>query len=338
AGWGQVGSQGITDFGTNAFLTANSYAFDGSSAGPGTILNPNFAFENPDLTWETTTQVNVGVDLGFMNGRGNVSIDGYQKTTTDLLLQVPVSGTLGSGITRQNVGEVENFGIDVSLGYDIIDNENLNWNSNFALSYVKNEVTNLYGGLEEIEGLVSAPGGQARKVNVIQVGQPVGQFNGATFLGTWKSSEAAAAAAVGKAPGDAKYLRGDDGEIVFGAIGNGTPTTTWGWNNTVSYKNFDLNFFLQGVHGFDVFNIMQAGITGGAGDSRSFMAIDQVNQWTPSNETDIPSTVQLFNSSRYVEKGDFIRLSNLTLGYTFRDIIGFDSVKLYAGGQIFFLF
>ncbi|WP_171037099.1 TonB-dependent receptor [Maribacter algarum] len=337
AGWGQVGNQGIADFGTNAFLTSNSYAFDGSSAGPGTILNPRFAFENLDLTWETTTQVNVGIDLGLWNGRGSLSIDGYQKNTTDLLLETPLSGTLGTGITRQNVGEVENFGIDVAVGYDILDGEDLNWNSNFAFSYVKNEVTNLYGGLDQIEGSVTAPGGQSRVVNIIQLGQPLGQFNGATFLGTWKSSEAAAAAAVGKAPGDAKYLRGDDGEIVFGAIGNGTPTTTWGWNNTLNYKNFDLNFFLQGVHGFDVYNIMQAGITGGAGDSRSFMAIDQVNQWTPSNETDIPSTVQLFNSSRYVEKGDFIRLSNLTLGYTFRDVVGIDTIKLYAGGQNLFL-
>ena len=65
---------------------------------------------------------------------------------------------------------------------------------------------------------------------------------------------------------------------------------------------------------------MQAGITGGAGDSRSFMAADQVNQWTPENETDIPATVQFFNSSRYVEKGDFVRLSNITVGYTFQDI------------------
>ena len=165
----------------------------------------------------------------------------------------------------------------------------------------------------------------------------MGQFNGATFLGTWKSSEAAAAAAVGKAPGDAKYLRGADGEIAFGAIGNGTPTYFFGWNNTVTYKNFDVNVFLQGAGGFDVYNIMQAGITGGAGDSRSFMAADQINQWTSSNETDIPATVQLFNSSRYIEKGDYIRLSNLTVGYTMREVGGLDSIKLYAGGQNLFL-
>ncbi|MEQ9439359.1 MAG: TonB-dependent receptor [Cyclobacteriaceae bacterium] len=336
AGWGQVGNQAISPYSTFATLGFNSYAFDGTSASAGTLLN---SFENQDLTWETTSQVNVGIDIGFLEGRGNLSLDGYQKTTTDLLLNVPVLEVNGGGTITQNVGEVENLGIDIALDYVVIEQENLSWNANFSLSYLKNEVTNLYRGLDVIDGLYQAPGGQARVVNIIEKGEPLGQFNGATFLGTWKTSEAAEAEAVGKQPGDAKYLRGEDGEIVFGAIGNGTPNLLWGFNNTVNFNNWDLNVFIQGVHGFDVYNIMQAGITGGAGDSRSFMAADQVNQWTPENETDIPATVQLFNSSRYIEKGDFIRLSNLTLGYTFRNLFGKQgsSVKLYAGGQNLFL-
>ena len=134
-------------------------------------------------------------------------------------------------------------------------------------------------------------------------------------------------------------MRDENGEIAFGAIGNGTPTLTWGFNNTINYKNWDINFFLNGSHGFDIYNIMRAGITGGAGDSRSFMSADQINQWTPTNETDTPATVQLFNSSRYIEKGDFVRLSNLTIGYTFTDIAGTTgtTLKLYGGGQNLFL-
>ena len=334
AGWGQVGNQGIVTYGTFASLGINSYAYDGSSAGPGTFIN---SFPNPDLTWETTTQTNVGVDLGFMDNRGNISLDAYKKVTTDLLLQVPVPTTNGGGVTNENIGEVENLGFDVSLDFDIIQNDNLNWNSNLSLSYIHNEVTSLFGGLTEIEGQFQVPGGQARRANLIELGEPLGQFNGATFLGTWKTSEAAEAAAVDKKPGDPKYLRGEDGEIAFGAIGNGSPDFFWGWNNTLTYKNWDINLFLQGVHGFDVYNLMQAGITGGAGDSRSFMAAYQVNQWTPTNETDIPDTVQLFNSSNYVEKGDFIRLSNFNIGYTLSDIAGFDSIKIYGGGQNLFL-
>ncbi|WP_422080390.1 SusC/RagA family TonB-linked outer membrane protein [Ulvibacterium sp.] len=335
AGWGQVGNQGIDNFGTFANLDDNIYAFTGGAPSPGTFID---SFANELLTWETTTQTNVGVDIGFNEGRGSLSIDGFQKVTSDLLLETPVSGTNGGGNINSNVGEVENFGFDVALGYDIIQNDKLNWNANLALSYVTNEVTQLFNNLERIDGQVTVPGGQARVANIIELGEPLGQFQGATFLGTWKSSEAAEAATFGRVPGDAKYLRDENGEIVFGAIGNGQPTLTWGFNNTISIGNFDVNFFLNGSHGFDIYNLTQAGITGGAGDSRSFMASDQVNQWTPENETDIPATVQFFNSSRYVEKGDFIRLSNLTIGYTFNDALGSDtSLKLYAGGQNLFL-
>lgn len=332
AGWGQVGNQNVGPYSTFGGLRFGNYSFDLNSLTAGTVLN---SFENDELTWETTTQTNIGIDFGFGSGRGNISLDGYKKQTTDLLLQVPVPSTFGGGIINQNVGEVENVGIDVAIGYDIIDNENLNWNSNFSLSYVKNEVTNLYNDLDEIQGLYTSPGGQSRVLNTVQLGQPLGQFQGAVFLGTWKSSEAAEADAFGLAPGDPKYKRDADGEIVFETIGNGTPDLFWGFNNTINYKNLDLNIFFQGMHGFDVYNIQQAMITGGAGDSRSFLAADQVNQWTPENETDIPRTVTQYNTSRVIEKGDFIRLSNLNIGYTMRDVWGTEgtSLKVYVGGQ-----
>lgn len=343
AGWGQVGNQNVNPFDTFTTPAFNSYAFDGSSATAGTRLN---RIGNPDLTWETTSQFNVGVDLGFSNGRGNITVEGYQKTTTDILLPVALPDTFGgnnSQITvRRNVGEMDNTGIDFTIGYDIISTDNLNWNSNFAMSYVKNEVTSLYDGLERIEGRFTAPGGQGNIINGIEVGQPIGQFFGATFLGTWKTTDDIPLNSEGNpvaVPGDAKYLLDEDNQIVFGAIGNGTPDFTWGWNNSVNYKNWDLNVFVQGVHGFDVYNIQQGGITGGAGDSRSFLASDQVNAWTASNETDIPAFAHLYESSRYVEKGDFIRLSNLALGYTIQDVAGLEgtSLKIYASGQNLFL-
>ena len=330
-GWGQVGNQNVGPYSTFGGLGFNSFAFDFASASPGSVLT---SFENAELTWETTTQTNLGLDIGILEGRGSFTIEYFTKNTTDLLLAVPVPQTFGGGIINQNVGEVKNTGIDLSLGYTIINTTDFDWDAGFTMSYVKNEVTNLYGGLESIQGLYTSPGGQSRVLNTIEVGKPVGVFQGATFLGTWKSAEAAQAEEFGKAPGDPKYLRDADGEIVFGDIGNGTPELFWGFNNTLSYKNWDLNFFFQGMHGFDVYNIQQAMITGGAGDSRSFLASDQVNQWTPENETDIPATVQFYNSSRYIEKGDFIRLSNLNLGYTFRDIgQGGTDLKLYASGQ-----
>ncbi len=331
-GWGQVGNQNIGPYSTFGGLRTNaSYSFDFNSAQTGTVLN---SFESADLTWETTTQTNIGLDIGILEGRGSFTIEYFTKKTTDLLLATPVPGTFGGGIINQNVGEVTNNGIDLSLSYAIVNTTNFDWDASFNASYVKNEVTQLYNDLEQINGLFTSPGGQSRVLNIIELGQPLGQFQGSTFLGTWKTSEAAQAAEFGAQPGDPKYLRDAAGEIVFGSIGNGTPDFVWGFNNSFTFKNFDLNIFIQGMHGFDVYNIQQAMITGGAGDSRSFLAADQVNQWTPQNETDIPATVQFYNSSRYIEKGDFIRLSNLNLGYNFGQIGNTDmNLKVYASGQ-----
>ncbi len=343
AGWGKVGNQNTAPYATYTTPAFNSYAFDGGSAQAGTRLS---RIGNPDLTWETTTQLNVGVDLGFQNGRGTVSLEGYKKVTDDILLPVPLPDTYGGNngqiTVARNIGQVENFGFDVTLGYDIIATENMNWNANFTLSYVKNKVTQLYDDLESIPGRFTAPGGQGNIINGIELGQPLGQFFGATFLGTWKSDDNIPLNSEGAPiaqPGEAKYLLDENNEIVYGAIGNGTPDLTWAFNNSVNYKDWDLNIFIQGVHGFDVYNIQQAGITGGAGDSRSFLASDQVNAWTPQNQTDVPAFAHLYESSRYVEKGDFIRLSNLSLGYTLHDFAGWEgsSVKLYASGQNLFL-
>ncbi len=336
AGWGQVGNENIDPYTTFPNVQNANFSFNGSETIPGVAPN---SFGNPDLKWETTTQTNVGVDVAFLNGRINLSVDAYQKNTTDLLLDDPVIPSNGGNVTiSKNIGEVENKGIDVSISADAISTDNFNWNTNFNLSHSQNEVIDL-GGRDEIQGTFGSIDGQERTWNIIQVGQPLGQFNGTTFLGTWKTSEATEAAVFGRIPGDAKYLRDENGDIVFGAIGNGTPTLTWGFNNTITYKNWDLNVFFQGVHDFDILNAVQGVIVGNTGNQRSFLAPEQLNQWTPQNETDIPAGgPNEAGSTRYVEKGDFIRLSNLTLGYTIKDIKNLNAnVKLYVTGQNLFL-
>lgn len=343
-GWGVVGNLNAPAYATQTSYSNINYAFDGATASPGVfLLNGG----NQGLTWEKTSQTNVGVDLGFQKGRGNVSLDVYQKSTTNLLLARPISGTNGGGgyngsavgVINENVGAVSNRGIDISLGYDIIHKGDFNWNSNVTFSYVKNKVDELYGSVTTINGLFTAPGGQSRILNVIEKGQPLGQLYGATFLGTWKSTDiiptkAGAAAPIAK-PGEAKYVLDANNDVAFRAIGNGTPTTFVGWNNAITYKNWSCNMFFQGAFGYDVYNMTQAGINGGAGDSRSFMSADQVNYWTAANETDIPTNATFSNSTRFLEKGNFIRLSNLNFGYTFKALPGLKNaaLKVYFSGQ-----
>ena len=335
AGWGQVGNENIAAYSTYPSVNINStYAFDGSTVSTGSTPD---GYGNEDLTWETTSQTNIGLDIGLFNGRASLSVDAYAKNTTDLLLDVPVPDTNGGGFIRQNLGEIENKGFDIALSGTIIESEDFQWNSNLSFSYSKNEVVDL-GGVDEIQGSFGSVDGKGRTWNRIQVGEPIGQFWGATFLGTWKSTDNIPVNSAGNpvaVPGDARYATDADGNMTFGAIGNGTPTTFWGFNNTLNYKNWDFNIFFQGVHDFDVLNAVQGIIVGNTGNQRSFLAADQLNQWTPTNETDIPAGGENeIGSTRFVEKGDFIRLSNLSVGYTLDDVWNSDTtLKLYVSGQ-----
>ncbi|MCR9064050.1 MAG: TonB-dependent receptor [Cytophagales bacterium] len=332
AGWGQVGNQNVAPYVTYPSVNINRpYLFNGGTLTPGS--SPG-GYGNPDLTWETTTQTNVGFDLGLFNQRVNLTVDAYQKNTSDLLLQVPVPDFAGGGSILKNVGEVENKGLDIGLDGVIVNNNDFRWNSTLTASFVKNKVSSLFDGRTEIIGSFNNIDGSGRALNIIQLDQPIGQFYGETFLGTWKTSEAEEAKKYGLKPGDAKYLRDAEGNIVLGAIGNGTPTLSWGFNNTFSYKGFDANIFFTGMGGFEILNVVDGILVGATGNQRSFMSPVQLDQWTPENETDIPAGGQNRTaSSRYVEKGDFARLSNLSIGYTIKSIPNISSAKVYVSGQ-----
>ena len=331
AGWGQVGNQNIAPYSTYSSVNiAGGYPFDGKSLTPG---SRPLGYGNPDLTWETTSQYNAGVDIGLFQSRLNASIDVYKKNTTDLLLNVPIPDFAGGGAVLRNVGEVENKGIDLSLSGAVINTNNFRWDATVTLSKIANKVVKL-DGRSEIQGSFNNIDGSGRALNIIQVGKPLGQFYGETFLGTWKTAEADAALKLGAVPGDSKYKLDESGNIMLQAIGNGTPKFSWGFNNTLNYKNFDLNMFINGMSGYQILNVTEGMIVGSTGNQRSFMSPSQLNQWTPSNETEIPVGGQNRTaSSRYLENGAFARMSNLSVSYTFKKIKGIESLKVYASGQ-----
>ncbi len=330
AGYGEVGNQNVGALATYPNLpTGRDFAFDGSTPEIG-IGKPSLRDEN--LKWETTKQINTGVDFSFLDNRIQFTVDWYKKNTTDLLLRKPVRSYNGGGTVLTNIGEVQNSGFDFTLNTFPISTDDLTWSANFNLSTVTNEVLDL-GGADVIPANMGGvnPGGSTQVYYNTRVGEPLGQMNGATFLGTWKTADAAD----GRVPGSARYLEDENGEVVLSDIGNGTPGLTWGLNNTITYKNIDLNFVLRGVHDFQVYNITYAELVRplGSGTGRH---VDYLNRWTPENETEVPAVGDLLNSSRYVEDGDFIRLSNLSIGYTFNDLKPFKSLKVYVSGQNLF--
>ena len=330
-GYGETGNQAIEPYSTyNSFEVGANYPLDGTTESPGIVLGN---IGNPDLTWETTTQTNYGLDLALWEGRMTVSVDKYDKNTVDLLLDVPIPGYAGGGFVKRNVGEVSNKGWDFNLAGTVINTKKISWDSDFNFSTNKNKVISLAG---EQSQLILEPAGLLTNVagsgySILEVGKPLGQFYGATFEGTYKTGD------TDGTPGEPRYKKDEKGNLVFGVIGNGTPKTTWGFNNTLSYGNFDLNFLIRGAHGHDVFNLTRATISLPGGVIQHATHGDYRNRWTPENQTDIPAGGnKISNSSQYVEDGSFVKLSNLALGYNFNGIKGIRSLRIYVSAQNLF--
>ncbi len=217
------------------------------------IANP----PNPNLKWESTTQSNIGLDVSVFKGRLNATVDLYMKTTKDLLLNRTLPGYTGFSSIIDNVGSVENKGLELSISGDPFTGV-VRWNSGFNISWNRNKVLNL-GEANKLE-YKTTYGGYSLKTGFMQlrVGEPFGQMYGYGYEGTWKTSEAEAAAAFGQLPGDPKYTDfNKDGKINTSdimIIGNAIPDFIFGWSNRVSYNNFELTLLIQGSKGNDIFN------------------------------------------------------------------------------------
>ncbi len=330
-GYGETGNQSISPYSTYNTISTTSANFplNGLEESVGIKLGNT---GNPDLTWETTKQSNVGFDFSVFDGRIKFSADAYKKNTTDLLLAVPVPGYEGGGNVLKNIGEVSNTGFEFNINGTVFEKEQFSWTSSFNFTSNKNKVEQLAGDqqqmiIDPVGHMSNSTGG----MGIIKVGDPLGQFYGATFLGTYKTGD------TDGTPGSAKYLRDTDGKLVLGVIGNGTPDYTWGFNNTFTYNNFDLNVLFTGSQGFDVLNLTRAQISMAGGNVNNATIGEYRNRWTAENQTDIPTTGNnLVNSSRYVEDGSFIRLTNIALGYNIQGIKGFNSIRIYASAQNLF--
>ena len=349
---GEVGSQAINPYKTLSTMTLErDYIFHKTKyigIGVGGAANP-------DLKWETTAQSNVGIDFGIFRGRLSGSFDLYYKKTSDLLFDVSIPNYNGGGYVTKNIGSVENKGLEILLEGVIVDNRDFQLTTSFNIAMNRNKVLDM-GDEDELFVKWTVGASNHDGYAVLQKGQPMGQFRGAVFDGVWKTSEAAEAAKFNKVPGDYKYKNlspaadGASGEVISGddytVIGNALPKLTGGWNTNITYKDWDLNIFFNAVQGNDVWNLTRYLLMGQGTDSKIPLLRDEVRRmWSPSNEnTDIGgfSTTQgsIRQSSQYIEDGSFIRLSNLTLGYTFNNLrkkTFVDNAKVYVSAQNLFV-
>jgi len=321
-GWGETGNELIGTNDALNLLRNNPWIPNGGATGSTAIL-PGTRLANPDLTWETTVQTNIGLDLGILNDRFNLTLEYYSKKTEDLLLTRQVPRFTGRVDQVVNAGEVENKGFDINLSGRIVQNENFSWDFSANLSSNKNKVLSLIGDETEVfPGLTV--GGSIPAPSIVRVGEPIGVFYGFIYEG------------VNAADGNAVYAAEQD------IIGDANPDFTFGFNNNMSYKGFDLNFFFQGVSGNDVFNRARSLVIGRDGRIPFGTSAELRNTWTTSNTSaPLPSlnaTNTQSQSSEFIEDGSFLRLKNISLGYTLRDVntlnaIGAESLRLYVSAQ-----
>lgn len=340
--YGKTGNQNIDNYKSLAMLGTMNYNFGGAlNAGVG----PN-NIPNPDLKWETTATTDAGLDIGLFNNRLSLVVDYYYKKTTDLLWNISTPSSVGFSSIFKNIGSLENKGLEVALGADVLTGE-FKWNTQMNWSRNRNKVLEIPGYTPSTQGTLSGH----LKVNGswLEPGLPVGVWNLLKFDGVFQNEAQLAAGPRSTANndklGDARFVdKNGDGKINYTddrmIVGDPNPDFIYGWTNNFSFKGFDFSVYLQGSQGNDIINIQRAetNISGPWGNQRR----EILNRWTPSNtNTNIPRarvTVDplLLQSDWLIEDGSYMRVKTMTLGYTFTKIPYVSSLRLYVTGQNLF--
>ena len=292
---------------------------------------------NEKLRWETTAQWNLGVDASFLDSRIKFTADWYLKNTRDLLLQATIPASSGYTSAMLNIGSMRNQGVEFTINAVAIDNKNFKWSVDFNIAMNRNKVTALTNNQYSLMSQVSWDYNyNSQYPYITQVGKPSGMMYGYIYEGTYKYDDfngnvlkdgVAYMNSVGKEqtrPGDPKYrdinLDGviDDNDRTI--IGCGQPLHTGGFGNTFNYKNFDVNLFFSWSYGNDVINANRLIFENGSKQNLNLLA-SYADHWSESNpDSDIPrigANGMNVYSSRVVEDGSFLRLKNLSVGYTF---------------------
>ncbi|MEQ8420048.1 MAG: TonB-dependent receptor [Arenibacter algicola] len=342
--WGLTGNSEIPVYNSLANLNEYNYVFNG-----GLVLGlADGRLGNPDLKWESTTMTNVGLDASFFNDRLNLTLDYFYNQTEDLLLFVTIPSSLGFESILKNSGSLENRGFEVGLDGYVINNENFKWNVSGNISFLRNKLLDLGDSTPFFSS--STSGHLGVDGSWVEAGNPIGVWRGYDYIGIFQSEEEIASnpSRSGDKPGYPQYRDvSGDGEITpddYVIIGDPNPDFTWGLNSTLNYKNFDMGIFFRGSQGFDVRNL-QASEIGDGVQKINQLANILTDSWTPSNTSAsrpvIDGNRDFANSYRdsdyFIEDGSFIRLQNLSLGYTFPDIQKYISkARVFVSGQNLF--
>ena len=309
AGWGQSGNQsGLADYAWVQEYSTNYYDWtDEDYADAAPTLGGKSNIGNKDLTWETTTQTNVGVDFAILDNRVTFTLDGYYKYTKDMLMNVPLPSPNPS--IYRNEGEMSNWGLEFAVSSVNIDRPDFTWNTDFNISMNRNRLEKLQ--LQQVYYYTKTSEALSEYVVRMTPGQPLSMFWGYNALG------------VDPETGMVIYEDiNDDGKINSSDkqyIGNANPLFTFGMTNTLSWKGFNLSFLITGSVGNDIYNASRIEMIGMYNGSNQIT--DVLRRWrVPGQVTDIPKAGELDNlraSTRWVEDGSYLKIKNITLSYDF---------------------
>jgi TonB-linked SusC/RagA family outer membrane protein len=360
ATYGVTGNNRVSDFAylsTITFPTSAIYPFNNSLANQGASAA---VIGNPNLKWESTRQLDLGVDLSLFNGNINLEAGYYRKVTSDLLLNAAIPTSLGYDNAFKNIGKVENKGWEFTLNTNNIKTKTFNWTTSFNISFNKNRVLELTQNQETLLTNVNWDVNYRNiPLYIAKLDKPIALFYGYIWEGNYQYEDfdKVGSAYVLKGtvptngndrlaiqPGDIKYRDINQDGVVdvndMTVIGNPNPDFTGGFNNNFSYGNFDLNIFFQFSYGNEAFNANRL-IFEGSGRVQTNMLATYKDRWTPENQSNryfrTNGQGPYAYSNRVVEDASFLRLKTVSLGYNFTPRllrrIGLKSARVYASAQ-----
>jgi len=310
ASYGVIGNQDIAPYSTLSLMSQTTTYYGNNTPATGYWAN---LINDPNLKWERTHQVDVGLDFGFLNSRIDFTVDWYYKRTKDALLTTTLADYLGGSSYYVNAGEVSNTGIDLGINARIIEGGDWSWTTALNGSVLKNKVEKMTA----LDPILYSGSMQSIIVDasIIKEGEPIGTLYGFNWAGIDSEGYDTYYTADGKVT---RNPASTDRVI----LGKSNPSFTMGWNNTVTYKNWSLNAFFTGQFGAKRINALRFARNSMIGNSRFVTDPDfwgEIGKTMPDPNVD--NNQYIGNSSKWVEKADFFRLENITLGYDLRKAV-----------------
>ncbi|MDY2642541.1 MAG: TonB-dependent receptor [Mediterranea sp.] len=309
ASYGLIGNQDITPYSTLGLMGSTSFNYGTDTNYTGYWAS---GLATPDLTWEKVKQLDLGIDLGFFDNRLTVSLDYYDKKTSDALLQQTAANYLGGTKYWVNAGEVSNKGLDISISGRILQNKEWQWTSTLNGSYLKNKVTKLTAEEPTLYGDSPSPG-TVDPCTIIREGEAIGTFYGYKWAGLQQTADGKWVDGYYKADGTITTTpEGSDRQV----LGKSSPDFTLGWNNTISWKNWDFNCFFNAAFGAQRLNLVRFAMNTSVGASMFVTDKDYFSEVGKTMPTYGSETKNYGNSSKWLEDADYLRLENISVAYT----------------------